>query len=227
MNDNPETEFPAERRKPAAPLDYDEMIDLAGKLSREDGKNWSALGVSQVAEYCRRASDILIAKLCTCPTGDGSLRWPCPAHPPKPYPCRCPRGTRCYHAPKAEDPAPKITADLSAGRIEYSDELAAEAERAFRAALWINDEDRENGFTEAKLTRRGIRAALDVLAREIAAQTATEGARIISGMADEFTERWSGIFGANLAVQLPGMERAAAELDERLGREARLSDTDE
>ncbi|MCX5592842.1 hypothetical protein [Alcaligenes endophyticus] len=21
---------------------------------------------------------------CTCPSGDGSLRWPCPAHPPTP-----------------------------------------------------------------------------------------------------------------------------------------------
>jgi hypothetical protein len=20
---------------------------------------------------------------CTCPSGDGSLRWPCPVHPPK------------------------------------------------------------------------------------------------------------------------------------------------
>lgn len=23
---------------------------------------------------------------CTCPSGDGSLRWPCPAHPPTPTP---------------------------------------------------------------------------------------------------------------------------------------------
>jgi hypothetical protein len=24
-----------------------------------------------------------VNKLCTCPSGDGSLRWPCPSHPPE------------------------------------------------------------------------------------------------------------------------------------------------
>lgn len=26
---------------------------------------------------------------CTCPSGDGSLRWPCPAHPPEAQPDHC------------------------------------------------------------------------------------------------------------------------------------------
>lgn len=30
------------------------------------------------------AHDAVSAQLrCTCPSGDGSLRWPCPAHPPE------------------------------------------------------------------------------------------------------------------------------------------------
>lgn len=28
-------------------------------------------------------TDLIEAKTCTCPSGDGSLRWPCPVHPPK------------------------------------------------------------------------------------------------------------------------------------------------
>ena len=27
-------------------------------------------------------TDLVEAKTCTCPSGDGSLRWPCPVHPP-------------------------------------------------------------------------------------------------------------------------------------------------
>lgn len=26
---------------------------------------------------------LIEVKTCTCPSGDGSLRWPCPVHPPK------------------------------------------------------------------------------------------------------------------------------------------------
>ena len=26
--------------------------------------------------------DAVARSFCTCPTGDGSLRWPCPSHPP-------------------------------------------------------------------------------------------------------------------------------------------------
>lgn len=28
-------------------------------------------------------TDLIEVKTCTCPSGDGSLRWPCPVHPPK------------------------------------------------------------------------------------------------------------------------------------------------
>lgn len=28
-------------------------------------------------------TDLFEAKTCTCPSGDGSLRWPCPVHPPE------------------------------------------------------------------------------------------------------------------------------------------------
>ena len=28
--------------------------------------------------------DAMLKKHCTCPSGDGSLRWPCPDHPPEP-----------------------------------------------------------------------------------------------------------------------------------------------
>ncbi|WP_028634919.1 hypothetical protein [Pseudomonas parafulva] len=27
-------------------------------------------------------TDLIEVKKCTCPSGDGSLRWPCPVHPP-------------------------------------------------------------------------------------------------------------------------------------------------
>lgn len=30
---------------------------------------------------------------CTCPSGDGSLRWPCPQHPPTPEPGGSDRGS--------------------------------------------------------------------------------------------------------------------------------------
>lgn len=28
-------------------------------------------------------TDLIEVKTCTCPSGNGSLRWPCPVHPPK------------------------------------------------------------------------------------------------------------------------------------------------
>lgn len=28
-------------------------------------------------------TDLIEVKTCTCPSGDGSLRWPWPVHPPK------------------------------------------------------------------------------------------------------------------------------------------------
>lgn len=27
-------------------------------------------------------TDLIVPKTCTCPSGDGSLRWPCPVHQP-------------------------------------------------------------------------------------------------------------------------------------------------
>lgn len=43
------------------------------------------------------------APTCTCPTGDGSLRWPCPAHPPGADPQPYDRGERAHVAQVASD----------------------------------------------------------------------------------------------------------------------------
>lgn len=43
-----------------------------------DGKNWSALQANSW-NACRSAM-LQASPVCTCPSGDGSLRWPCPVH---------------------------------------------------------------------------------------------------------------------------------------------------
>lgn len=44
-----------------------------------------AMSGEQLAAWNRRPAPypITTTKTCTCPSGDGSLRWPCPQHPPE------------------------------------------------------------------------------------------------------------------------------------------------
>ncbi|MFD2298367.1 hypothetical protein QRO11_12200 [Paracidovorax citrulli] len=49
---------------------------LAADLTEENAQLRAALGAYQQAAAGRAMA------ACTCPTGDGSLRWPCPVHPP-------------------------------------------------------------------------------------------------------------------------------------------------
>lgn len=62
--------------------DWQDMADSAGRklqMLDEDAAiskaNMDALGGPAAFGLVER---------CTCPSGDGSLRWPCPAHPPGP-----------------------------------------------------------------------------------------------------------------------------------------------
>ena len=73
-----------------------------------DGPRWTT--VNFIACVKRYATDYaraaLAAKPCTCPSGDGSLRWPCPVHPaPAPEakpeaqqakPATCPHIGQCH-----------------------------------------------------------------------------------------------------------------------------------
>ena len=78
-------------------LDALEEIALAGmsgtgQESKEAMTEWHARQAWKFIGIAARALDPLRARLsepvqpvdeqpCTCPSGDGSLRWPCPAHP--------------------------------------------------------------------------------------------------------------------------------------------------
>lgn len=60
-------------------------------------------------------------EVCTCPSGDGSLRWPCPQHPPEPSDAR--NAARYNWL--------RISANISwNGYVTYECLMAAEAERA-------------------------------------------------------------------------------------------------
>lgn len=45
-----------------------------------DVKAWNAVSMLTCPDACR-ATMLQASPVCTCPSGDGSLRWPCPVHP--------------------------------------------------------------------------------------------------------------------------------------------------
>ena len=47
-----------------------------GEEDAELSTIWTDLGATPMTY-------LIEAKTCTCPSGDGSLRWPCPVHPPE------------------------------------------------------------------------------------------------------------------------------------------------
>lgn len=46
-----------------------------------DSGNAYADPLREVTPLYRHAQPVPVAPVCTCPSGDGSLRWPCPVHP--------------------------------------------------------------------------------------------------------------------------------------------------
>lgn len=61
-----------------SPLDESNLNPAARHLPRNIG------GSALKGSYCDTPLYRHPPKVCTCPSGDGSLRWPCPVHPPEP-----------------------------------------------------------------------------------------------------------------------------------------------
>ncbi|WP_200778905.1 hypothetical protein [Klebsiella pneumoniae] len=53
----------------------------AENVVRFDSGNAYADPLREVTPLYRHAQPAPVAPVCTCPSGDGSLRWPCPVHP--------------------------------------------------------------------------------------------------------------------------------------------------
>ncbi len=82
---------------------------------------------------CRRAAMLQAAPVCTCPSGDGSLRWPCPVHPGN-----CPVIPDGYVM--VPDDLKEAAADLLATLDDYQEQLVpinrdSSVVRALRAAM--------------------------------------------------------------------------------------------
>ncbi|MFW4148913.1 DUF550 domain-containing protein [Klebsiella pneumoniae] len=55
--------------------------NLRELIAEEIGIFFSDDDAQSVWDVCRRAAMLQASPVCTCPSGDGSLRWPCPVHP--------------------------------------------------------------------------------------------------------------------------------------------------
>ncbi|HIG9422929.1 TPA: hypothetical protein ACYEUJ_000768 [Klebsiella pneumoniae] len=60
---------------------YSMPSNLREFIDQEIGILFSDDDAKGVWIACRRAAMLQAAPVCTCPSGDGSLRWPCPVHP--------------------------------------------------------------------------------------------------------------------------------------------------
>lgn len=60
---------------------YSMPSNLREFIDQEIGILFSDDDAQGVWIACRRAAMLQAAPVCTCPSGDGSLRWPCPVHP--------------------------------------------------------------------------------------------------------------------------------------------------
>lgn len=56
------------------------LADIALPHSWFDGEGVEVMSADEVKRACRAAM-LQAQPVCTCPSGDGSLRWPCPVHP--------------------------------------------------------------------------------------------------------------------------------------------------
>ncbi|NDV11640.1 hypothetical protein [Crenobacter caeni] len=65
-------------------IDTKQMREAA-ELTRQRGNVVMAVYVDEHIELLDEI-DRLRTQLCSCPSGDGSLRWPCKAHPPEKTP---------------------------------------------------------------------------------------------------------------------------------------------
>lgn len=57
-------------------------LDVRGKLAAQL-KCWHRLTGVEAEELVALYTAPVAQQGCTCPSGDGSLRWPCPVHPPE------------------------------------------------------------------------------------------------------------------------------------------------
>jgi hypothetical protein len=66
----------------------DEQIEMfwRGAIIRNDTTAAQMVDFARQVESATLAAQPAQAPTCTCPSGDGSLRWPCPVHPPAPVP---------------------------------------------------------------------------------------------------------------------------------------------
>lgn len=60
---------------------YDEYSGNHPTIHCNRFPSWSELHNEDKEKWCAKATAELM-KSCTCPSGNGSLRWPCPVHPP-------------------------------------------------------------------------------------------------------------------------------------------------
>ena len=87
-------EVPLYRHAQPAPVVPDDVLKALQKVARirldMDGFDGDRRGIADclcdaeealIEVVNRRAAMLQAAPVCTCPSGDGSLRWPCPVHP--------------------------------------------------------------------------------------------------------------------------------------------------
>ncbi len=112
---------------------YSMPSNLREFIDQEIGILFSDDDAQGVWIACRRAAMLQAAPVCTCPSGDGSLRWPCPVHPGN-----CPVIPDGYVM--VPDDLKEAAADLLATLDDYQEQLVpinrdSSVVRALRAAM--------------------------------------------------------------------------------------------
>lgn len=78
-------------------FDAAECEGLSQVLSETSDDRLKDLVERRLMYALHAAQQATLELICTCPSGDGSLRWPCPIHPPAtPEPAPHPIAARCY-----------------------------------------------------------------------------------------------------------------------------------
>lgn len=137
---------PLYRHAQPAPVVPDDVLKALQKVARirldMDGFDGDRRGIADclcdaeeelIEVVNRRAAMLQAAPVCTCPSGDGSLRWPCPVHPGN-YPA-IPDGYVMV-----PDDLKEAAADLLATLDDYPEQLVpinrdSAVVRALRAAM--------------------------------------------------------------------------------------------
>ena len=84
----------AEAGKMVAPSNLKQLADSFPELNLsnygaedvDELHSWALEVVQAITAIDQEVAHGAPAQTCTCPSGDGSLRWPCPAHPPSAAP---------------------------------------------------------------------------------------------------------------------------------------------